>query len=174
VRHDNNEPEERIYLCGNISEYHVSTLSFMPNDKWEDPGKHIGIRIESGSGDVLVHSIELYELPENAAEPTSAPQNIDDFLQYGDVYENGNCLVLNGQGAALAKRVVAKNDTYNLQLEYKASGTGQVSLNNQTMPLPPTSEWAQIAMSATDTKTLDINIQLTCGSEMQLRNISSL
>jgi len=129
LRHENGKPEERVYLHGNVSEYHITTLSFLPEDKWDDPGKIVGVRIESGTGAVLVHSIEVQELPKNAewADPSESELCLDDFRQFGDVYEEDGKLILGGQGAGLVRLGNIGNSDALLS---RIQGEGFVQLNN--------------------------------------------
>jgi len=173
LRHDNGQPEQRVYLNGNVSSYHIAELSFMPNDKWEDPGKHIGVRKEGGQGDVLVHSIELYEL--NAIPPEPKVQNLDDFRQFGDVYAEGCEYVLNGPGAGLSKRLQTEPGRCTLHIEYKTDGTGMIALNGHSQTLSPVTTWTKATITA-DIKSdiMDIDIRQTTCEELYVRNINPM
>ena len=162
VRHDNGKPEERVYLAGNTSEYHMATLQFLPDDKWEDPGKHVGVRVESGAGDVLVHAIEFFELPENAPE-AAAPSldSLDNFRQYGDVYEEDGEFVLNGVGAGLCLVLQVPPGACTVAFEYKQGEGGETAacVNGESRTLPPGADWQRATFTAdAATGILDIGI----------------
>jgi hypothetical protein len=136
LRHENGKPEEKVYLHGNTSEYHTATLSFLPENKWDDPGKTVGVRVEGGDGAVYVHAIEVQELPEDFDRSAPAEDTalcLDDFRQYGDVYEENGMFILNGPGAGLVRLGPCDTKTLQTRIHFTVAGEGFVCVNGDIL-----------------------------------------
>lgn len=128
---NNIEKEEaRVYLHGSAAEYVYTELPFVGNEKWFDPGKYIGVRVEGGSGCLYVHSLEFIELAEDSAyEPATEFGELYSYRSFGDCYRDGEALVMN-DGAYMEKTLPVTGGAVSIRIRHAGETGGSAYLRD--------------------------------------------
>jgi len=168
--------EVRSYFTGTAAEYHEVELEFTGNDKWFDAGQYIGVRNENGAGAVFVEYVDLIELDYDDDYHVALPfsEGINDFCQYGDVFEKDNGIVMNGRGSGIARRMQCGAKTVEVTVDALVDCGGVLAVSDDENKLVKILEKGNTNMTVefeNQTDTLEIMVWNTAGGTLSIFDV---
>lgn len=143
---ENDRIVKAIPISGTVSGYQKVYLPF----SGFDGVPYLGVVTEDGTAAVLLDKVEIYKLAADAPmfELPDSDSSLMQYTMFGDIYEQGEAVVLRGAGARLIGRLYQPGRvTLQITADADATGTAYLQCGDRTVSQPLQPGWQTIRLT---------------------------